>query len=294
MDSEGPSVPWSRIEGALPTLRHAQGGHSDALRGFITLDDENIFVKIGVSDSTKAWAAKEIKAYRFLKGKNFPYIPRVLATNDDATGFALEALCSRDGWDWSDTWSHERLNATLEATDALAKIKPDASYADLVADPLTLRDHSWEILFESDELQKNLIAKLEESQAEELMTGMPQHVERSKRFEHRTDQLVHFDIRADNCSWNAATGQVRLVDWNWIQLGDRRIDTAAILVHVHGSGFNVLPEYADRLDADALHWLAGFWFAAASRPIWPGGPAKLRDGQLRSALIALELSEKIT
>jgi len=57
-----------------------------------------------------------------------------------------------------------------------------------------------------------------------------------------------------------------LVDWNWVQIGDRRTDLAAMLTYVYRSGLDVLPTYANRLDADALHWIAGFWLHAATKP----------------------------
>ncbi len=42
--------------------------------------------------------------------------------------------------------------------------------------------------------------------------------------------------------------------------------------------------------SDALHWMTGFWFKAAATPIWPGGPAHLRDVQLQSAITARKLA----
>lgn len=53
-----------------------------------------------------------------------------------------------------------------------------------------------------------------------------------------------------------------------------------------------LPKYADRLDAGALHWMAGFWFKSAAKPIWEGGPEHLRDFQLLAGLTALDLAIK--
>ncbi|MDR3547707.1 MAG: hypothetical protein P4M11_05480 [Candidatus Pacebacteria bacterium] len=101
-------------------------------------------------------------------------------------------------------------------------------------------------------------------------------------------------MRADNCAWNKDKREVKLVDWNWLELGDRRIDLAASLTHVQNSGFDVLKSYSDRLDPEALNWMAGFWLNAASQPIWEGGPEKLRDTQLQAGLTALRLAKELS
>jgi aminoglycoside phosphotransferase (APT) family kinase protein len=118
--------------------------------------------------------------------------------------------------------------------------------------------------------------------------------EHSSRFAFRNDVLVHNDVRADNCAWNAQTREVKLVDWNWIQLGDRRVDLAATLVHIHNAGFDVLSKHSSRLDHEALRWLAGFWFKSAVTPIWPGGPEHLRKLQLQAGITAYTLADTLS
>jgi hypothetical protein len=55
----------------------------------------------------------------------------------------------------------------------------------------------------------------------------------------------------------------------------------------------LLPGYADRLDSDALHWMAGFWFHSALKPIWPGGPEYLSERRLITGITALALSRYV-
>lgn len=78
---------------------------------------------------------------------------------------------------------------------------------------------------------------------------------------------------------------VCLIDWDWCQIGDRRIDMAATLVDIASSGFDISPFYS-RLDAGALHWLVGYWFKSTTAS---PGPQKLRDFQLNSGIKAWEL-----
>lgn len=285
------SIDWQNIQVALHTLHRPEGGYSLAQRGLITTaDGRDLFVKIGADDHTRRWAAKEIQVYDFLVENSYPYVPKLLSTNEDNTGFALDALRTEDGWDWSDTWSKDRLDATLKALDVLSTIKPAPRYRELVKPVMTDENNGWPKIAASEELQTNLVAKLAGAGETALITELRPHVERSLNFIIFHNTLVHDDVRADNCPWNESLGEVKLVDWNWLELGDRRIDLAAMLVHVQASGFNVVPNYRDRLDADALHWMAGFWFEAASKPIWPGGAEKLREVQLRAGITALKLS----
>lgn len=118
----------------------------------------------------------------------------------------------------------------------------------------------------------------------------------SARFLFRNDSLVHNDVRADNGAWNSSLEAVKLIDWNWAQISDRRIDTNSLLVHVHRSGFDVINQHADRLDVDALQWLAGFWLhGAAEKDVHTTSEvATLGDYQLLSGMAALELCSKLT
>lgn len=286
-------VVWNQIEISLTTLTSTVGGYSDARRGIVTLPDgKRVFVKIGTNELTKKWAAKEVEVYAFLEASGFPHCSRLLSANADKTSFALESLLPEDGWDWSDAWSRERLDATLGAMDALAALKPDPKYRELFKPVISEDDNGWPKLLASLEQQTALASKMPPAERS-LLEDLVAQAQQASQFTFRRDALIHVDVRADNCAWNSARGEVRLVDWNWIELGDRRVDLAAFLVHVHQAGLDVTQECPERLDADALQWIAGFWLEAASKPIWPGGPEKLRDMQLNSGLTALKLSKEI-
>lgn len=285
---------WSEIESQLTNLTSVEGGYSNAKRGLITLKNgKRMFVKLGVDENTKGWGSKEIRVYNFLRENSYPHIPALLSVNEDQNEFALEALLPEAGWDWQEKWDNQRLLATLKAMDDLAAIKPDVKHAELFKSELTDAENGWVKLAASKELQSAFEQKLKGAAAENIIQQLPFHAEKSRQFIMRHDTLVHDDVRADNAAWNAARAEVKIVDWTWVELGDRRIDLAAMLVHVQKSGFDILPKYAERLDSGALHWLAGFWIASASKPIWPGGPEKLRELQLKAGITALSLASKI-
>ena len=79
------------------------------------------FVKIGVDDVTKKWIHRELNTYTLLEAHAYPYMPKLLAYDDGRTALVLEALENSAGWDWTDTWSAQRLDKTLEAVDILAE-----------------------------------------------------------------------------------------------------------------------------------------------------------------------------
>ena len=288
-------IAWDAIEARLAHLQPVAGGYSVATRGIVTLDEGRaVFVKIGVNEQTRAWAQKEVRVYARLQELGFAFSPRLLASSPDATGFALEALTPRDGWDWSDRWSTERLDRALAATDDLAALDPGSFDPALTTPTLTERADGWPRLDPLTPRTLALYPKLEALGAGDLIGLVEARAGRSSRFSARFDTLIHLDVRSDNCAWRAATREVGLVDWNWLQVGDRRIDHAALLTTVHLSGFDVTDRHADRLDAEALTWMAGYWFLASTRPMWPGGPAILRDIQFKAAVTALRLAAKLS
>lgn len=287
---------WNDIENKIDYLVPVKGGYSSAKRGILEVaDGQKIFVKLGTDASTKDWAHKEIAVYRFLKAASYQHIPELLAVNPDETAFTIEALTEEDGWDWSDTWSKERLDATLLAMDQLAAIRPEDKHESTFKSLLTSDDDGWVALASSPELQVEFRQKGKGNELlEKVARDLPGEAARSRRFDITGgDTLVHFDVRADNCAWNARHNSVKLVDWNWLTLGSRDIDLAAFLMHLYGGGFQLLPAYADRLDPAAVHWMAGFWLKSGCTPIWAGGSVELRESQFKKGVAALELLEKI-
>ena len=291
---EKDTIAWSNLEARLDNMESVSGGYSDAKRGIVTTPNgERLFVKVGVSEGTKGWIQKETRVYDFLSQNGFSHVPSVAARNSDNSAIALEALEANQGWDWSESWDDARLEATLASLDELAELEVPTDNPDLITPILSTAKNGWIELIESEERVSALIQKLATKDQEALAEQIQSFAQDTADFTFRKEALVHNDVRADNCAWNAETGEVKLVDWNWLELGDRRADLAGMLVHVHQSGYDVLEKHADRLDKDALNWIAGYWLAAASKPIWPGGPESLREFQLDSALVSLDLSKKL-
>lgn len=290
------SVPWARIDSYMHTHEGVQGGNTAAGKGMITLETgEKLFIKAGVDDNTKGWIRKEIAAYTFLQKASYFHAAQLMSANDDHTSLALEALDASSGWDWTASWTLERLRATLSAMDDLAAIIPEPEDDALVTPILTDADNGWRKLSEQGDCDntRRLEQMLDEMHRRDVLEEIGDFTDRASSFVMQHDTLVHHDVRADNCPWRASTQEVKLVDWNWLQMGDRRVDLASTLVHTHIAGLDVVEACRDRLDADALHWMAGFWIQSASKPIWVGGPKHFRAKQLIAGVTALDLAQRV-
>lgn len=273
---------WQEITNRLHDLTDVQGGFTQATRGILQLENGiEVFVKQGNNPETSKRAQKEIRVYRFLESYGYSFIPNLLAVNPDETGFALTALLPKNGWDWQGNWSQERITKTLEAMDVLSELKPHGKDLDLFSEKIINQDSDgWLPLLTSKDLKKNLFKKLA---VKNIDFDLKKESKKSK-FVFEYTHLVHNDVRADNCAWNKKQNQVCLIDWDWTQIGDRRIDIAATLVDIASSNYDISPFYS-RLNPGALHWLTGYWLKSAASP----GSDKVRDFQLNSGLKALEL-----
>lgn len=290
-------IDWKSIAAHLRTLQTVSGGYTTAQRGIVTLADlQKVFVKIGHDENTKKWAQKEIAIYEFLEYQNFPFMPQLLAVNNDRTGFAIEPLETTNGWDWSDNWTTDRLNKTLEVMDTLAEIVPTDDTRHLFEKSFISKTAGgWRLLASDIALQDLLKSRLVVSGLSEAVREIDFIGEaiQEDKFALELTTLVHNDVRADNCAWHKDQRAVKLVDWNWAQRGDRRIDRSMFLVHVYRTGFDITP-YFTLLDSSALHWLAGFWFRAAiMSPQGISEQSTLRDYQLASGVAAYRLSKSV-
>ena len=180
----------------------------------------------------------------------------------------------------------------------LASIKPRKTEKELLSKSmLGANNDGWKSLAASETKQAILVAKLHAAGYDELADTLdiPAMAKQSTQYVFKNDAIVHYDVSADNCAWHTESNTVKLIDWNWTQLGDRRIDVSQTLVDVYRAGFNVMDHYADRLDADALQWLAGFRLNATASPVVPGMAEQvaLRDYQLESGVTALILRDML-
>jgi Ser/Thr protein kinase RdoA (MazF antagonist) len=277
---------WPTIQAAMPTFRPVSGGYTLAQRGIVTLEDnETVFIKLAVDDKTQAMLAQERQAYHWLSQQQFPFAPELLAESSNA--LVLPDLSARD---WADSWDEHKLAAVFTAMDALAELSPkamgvfgaspyDTDYWPNVPAAIQAYDEV-ELTVDDREALAALLSDTAKRQ---------QLVAHSANEPWRGDRLVHYDVRADNFAYDATAKRGLLVDWNWLGFGSSLLDQTALLVNVQLSGFNVLPEYASRLDKKCLAWLIGYWLSSATGDQSTPTLKRLRSRVTHSALVAAHL-----
>ena len=289
-------VEWTAVTNSLGTLKPVDGGFTNAKRGIISLpDDKKLFIKIGVDPITNEWAKKEVSIYKALRKYGYNYLPELLSTNKDETGFALEILDSVNGWQWETPWSNERLTKTLEAMDALAEIPINIFESKIFGgDPDDINVNPWIMPDLDNEAKEILIDKLINIGINKLVSEL-ETLRKEFSFASSDKRMVHYDVRRDNCAWHKELNEVKLIDWNWLHLGSREIDVNALLVNVYKSGLNPLMNFSSRLDRGALLWLCGYWLSSSIKPgeSSMSDHVSLRSYQFDSAIAAYTLASQL-
>ncbi len=257
-------------------------------------DGSRVFVKQGVDEGTSSWLKREIEVYAFLKAAGFEKVPKMLSVAEDKSAIVLEALEERQGWNWKPQWSKRRVEKTLEALDELAGL-PLQVFGSNIEWQSNVEDDSRPLLIKGEPEEQKILEKLKEVGHGDIAEGFDFQAakERWESIRFEATHLVHYDIREDNCPYNERLDEVKIVDWNWAQPGDRRLDLAGFLCSVEHSGFDVLESFRDRLDADAMFWLAGYFFRESIQEPWEGCPDDIRGIQIQLGATAYRLSEKL-
>jgi len=251
---------WVRdIEPYLDTMQPVEGGYTLAQRGVVTLGDSTkVFVKIAEGNMTKKWLRKEIIAHQKLNHARYPFIPELLSYNDDYSAMAVEFL---ENANFENSWDKDKLDAILHAQHALTK------YADVFTDnpDFTLEsvvglDAKWPVILADDNLAK-INNRFEQLGVKIIFTD-----EQIRSYEQMLvgwkiadTTLVHQDSRADNFGYNPDTKSGKLVDWNWLCLGDESLDRTPLFVNMYISGFDPYVYHPEKYDPQMLAYLISFW-----------------------------------
>lgn len=251
---------WRRdIEPRLRNMQAVEGGYSLAKRGVVELGSgAKVFVKIAEGRTTKKWLAKEIRAYQKLNGAGYPYIPKLLSCNNDHSAMATEYLA---GASFDNIWDKDKLDAILEAQEELKKYSSVfINDSDFTLESVVGLESRWPIL-----LANGNVDIINEKFAR-LGLGITFTTEQLKEYEASLegwsiadDTLVHQDVRADNFGYDPDTKTGKLVDWNWLCLGDESLDRTPLFVNMFISGFDPYRFHPETYDPQMLKYLISFW-----------------------------------
>lgn len=249
----------SDIEPYLHTMQPVEGGYSLAKRGVITLAQHTkVFVKIAEGDMTKKWVRKEILAYQTLNKAKFPFIPQLLSYDDTHSAMAIEYL---ENVSFDNIWDKDKLNAILNAQTELKKYKhlftndPHFTLESVVG-----LDSKWPAILRKGSLEK-INNKFIELGVEATLTRDQIELYESMLVGWNIDNttLVHQDIRADNFGYDVSAKQGKLIDWNWLCIGDESLDLTPLFVNMYISGFDPYLFHPETYDAKMLAYLVSFW-----------------------------------
>lgn len=289
--------PYNWRQDILPHLegmRDVAGGYSPARRGVVTAEDgTEIFVKIGTGEQTKKWLAKEIKVYKKLNEAGYSHIPQLLAVSDDGTGMATEFLGDSS---FEDSWHDNKLDAVLQARQALkAHTSLFIDDEDFSPHSVVSLDNKWPQLLDPKAIDW-LGKKLSELGTDILVTheSLVELATLNEDWSLKTNTLTHQDIRADNFGYNPITKTGKLIDWNWLCLGDESLDTTPLFINVYKFGLDPYQKHLEKYDPKMLAYLISFWLESilGGREVDEERDIVRRKAQADNVRLCMELLDK--
>ena len=300
------------------------GGFSLNRRALVSSGDRTIFVKEVdanlLSDEGErelGWLKKDYAVTRLLQ-KTYPqYVADWTELADDGYVLMTSSYASSDGWLWqppTDNSVAERyISTAITAVRELEKIKlPQELIEELqlqpfVARELGLDDGIDQIIADAnirrrliDNYQKLLPNQLEINQRRcQAIIGLLEKRDElidisvcAKEFAKQTEDCFnHSDVRSDNLAFNPQTGELKLVDWNWVSYAPQGSGATEFLVDMARHGHDVTP-WLGELNAEMLASFVGFFLTRSLKP--PLKPDdNLRQMQALSAAVAYDLLERM-
>jgi hypothetical protein len=255
--------------------RAATGGYTPAERWVVQLaDGRSAFVKVGVTELTAEWLRKEARVYAELDA---PFMPKLYGWADEGEPPML-ILEDLSACAWPPPWTDARVESVLATLAQVAATPPPAWLAEsseaswiadgwlqVAADPAPL-------------LATGMVSSswLERSLPSLLAAGVPSVI--------AGDELCHFDVRSDNLCFRA-DGSAVLVDWNFAEIANARVDLAFWLPSLALEG-GPSPGSVLSGAAPEAALVAGFYASRCGLPPIPTAPT-VRDFQKRQLTVAL-------
>lgn len=300
------------------------GGFSLNRRALVSSGDRTIFVKEVdaslLSDEGErelGWLKKDYAVTRLLQKTHPQYVADWTELADDGYVLMTSSYASSDGWLWqppTDNSVAERyISTVITAVCELEKIKlPQELIEELqlqpfVAEKLGLDDGIDQIIADADirrrlidNYQKLLPNQLEINQRRcqaiiELLEKRDELIDisvRAKEFAKQTEDCFnHSDVRSDNLAFNPQTGELKLVDWNWVSYAPQGSGATEFLVDMARHGHDVTP-WLGELNVEMLASFVGFFLTRSLKPpLKPGD--NLRQMQALSAVVAYDLLQSM-
>jgi hypothetical protein len=172
---------------------------------------------------------------------------------------AIEYL---DGASFENTWDSNKLDAIVEAQEALAKLtKHFTGDDDFRSNDVAELDNKWPKLLNAKSIKviNEKFSKLGAPEMQFSEEQLKEYASLNDNWELKEDTLIHEDIRADNFGYNPETKAGKLIDWNWLCIGDESLDTTPLFVDILKSGFDPYRFHPEKYDKPMVAYLISFW-----------------------------------
>jgi hypothetical protein len=271
-----------RVEQALgEKIVHSEpvgGGYTPARRLRLKLGNgHRVFVKAATTEKTANWLRAEAQVYHALAGSAF-LAERIAWQDEDETFLVLEDLTAAH---WPPPWTAAQIDRICTALSAVAASHSKVDFP--IARIEDGRDSfaSWHRVAQEPKpfLSLGLCSDTW------LTTALPTLIAAESAAPLAGDALLHHDIRSDNVCFRPGSGEVVLVDWNWVCVGNPDLDIAGWLPSLQSEG-GPPPEAILPHAGGLAAILSGFWAYRAGTPP-PAGAPRVREVQRRQLLYAL-------
>lgn len=275
------------------------GGHMNYAKNMIITPDQSLFIKSYEGGGDVDWHMsalhKESAIMGHLRTSHYPHLPAFShATGPD---LFMQALPPDYGWYWRAP--KQMIDAYIrDCLDAFTTLEQMPVPADITNIPSTMNAHrseGWQT-FDDDRLsmltdfvdqQTSRLRPASQKTARRLLADIPR-LQRIAKDNPLPDSFVfcHHDARQANIAWHPEHG-VRIVDWNWADIGRPGSDATMLLVDLHKHGHDI-SAYHHAISTEHCVTLIGFWLYHALQPIGEREPS-IRLHQFISALSAYEV-----
>lgn len=316
---------FGHVSGELEVVG-VDGGYSRNRRSLVRVEDAWIFAKEvdlsllpedGIEEL--GWLKKDHELTRYLDAQHIPVAPEWSKLIADGCVLLLPSYRIEDGWSWQlpeETREQEKyVDAVVRAAKALEAVEfDDETIERLSAQPFFANelalDEGFALLQANEAIRaqvadkyNTLISSNPESRIASLHAqmlellgddGALRNIAKVGRelAAQTSDRFGHCDVRSDNIAYNAATGEVKFVDWNWASMTPWGFGPTEFLIDMARRGVDIAPWF-DELNPQLLAATVGFYMRRCIKdPLMPG--STLRDMQAESGAIAYDLYRKIT
>lgn len=248
----------------------------------VTLDhNEKAFLKIATGPRAKKMISDEVHFYNHVKDKIYlPHYYGGIVTNE----YSAVLIQDLSDCEWAPPWNPEKIDNVKTALEEVRFIQ----------EPLVSRS-----IFEFKDLF-NGWQKIKSDPAHFLGTQIRPHSWLERKIEslinfsiegfHKSDDLIHFDVRSDNICFT--DNKAILIDWAWYCRGPFDLQMATWVLSLANECSNISPEeFLPDMHPKYIALIAGYFAQFAGTPCPDAN--HVRSLQYRQLGVALDWLDKV-